>query len=68
MCRHSDSQSAHSEHVVRVNGVESGLMHLDLAAVFQQGSHDQSHDHHGGSPDAIMLPKADSVEHIAEVT
>ena len=58
MCRHSGSQSAHSEHVVRLNGVESGLMHLDLAAVF----------HHGGSPDAIMLPKANSVEHIAEVT
>ncbi len=47
--------------------MESGLLHLDLAAVFRPGSHDQSHDHHGGSPDAIMLPKADSVEHIAEV-
>ena len=60
--------STHSEHVVRINGVESGLMHHDLSAVFR--SHDASswsHDLRSGSPDAVMLPKADSVEHIAEV-
>ena len=60
-CCRGDSFSAHSEHVVRVNGVESGLLNLDLSGVFR------SCDFHGVSPDAIMLPKADTVEHIAEV-
>lgn len=60
-CRHGDSLSAHSEHVVRINGVESGLMHLDLSSVFR------SCDSHMVSPDAIMLPKVDSVDHIQEV-
>ena len=43
-------------------------MHHDLSAVFR--SHDASswsHDLRSGSPDALMLPKADSVDHIAEV-
>ena len=60
-CRRGDSLSTHSEYVVRVNGVESGLMHLDLSGVFR------SCDDHMVSPDSIMLPKVDSVEHIQEV-
>ena len=60
-CRHGDSLSVHSEHVVRVNGVESGLLNLDLSGAFR------SCDSHGVSPDAIMLPKTDTVDHIAEV-
>ncbi|CAI8022751.1 Citramalyl-CoA lyase, mitochondrial [Geodia barretti] len=59
--RRDDSQSSLSEHVVRVNGVGSGLMNLDLREVFR------SCDSHGVSPDAIMLPKVESVEHVAEL-
>ena len=69
-CRHGDSTTATSEHVVRVNGVESGLLNLDLAGVFQPKSRDsysESHDVHTESPDAIMLPKVDCIEHITEV-
>ena len=36
-------------------------MNLDLREVFM------SCDSHGVSPDAIMLPKVESVEHVAEV-
>lgn len=61
-CRRGDSASRHSEHVVRVNGIDSGLLHFDLQAVFK------SCDNHGVSPDAIMLPKVDTVEHIKEVS
>ena len=46
---------------MRINGVGSGLMNLDLREVFR------SCDSHGVSPDAIMLPKVESVEHVAEV-
>ena len=71
-CRRPGSVSANAEVVVRVNGVESGMLHQDLDALFShQGSHDpgsSSHDHKGGSPDAIMLPKVESVEHLLEVS
>ena len=60
--RRGDSASALSEHVVRVNGVNSGLMNSDLREVFR------SCDSHVMSPDAIMLPKVESAEHVAEVS
>ena len=70
-CRLSGSVSADAELVVRVNGVESGMLHQDLNALFGEGSHDPSslsHDYKGGSPDAIMLPKVENVEHLLEVS
>ena len=60
---------------MRINGVESGMLQQDLAAVFARGSCDQaakSHDHKSkshdpGEPHAVLLPKVDSVEHLLEV-
>ena len=50
-----------TEHVVRVNGVDSGLLKADLSAVFAgKPSPDQL-------PDALMLPKVESVEHLQQV-
>ena len=48
--------------MVRVNGVESGMMELDLAAVVGGAS-----DVPGEPPDALLLPKCDSVEHLRQV-
>ena len=59
--RHRNSASRLSEHVVRVNSVDSGLLHSDLRAVFR------SCEGHMMSPDAIMLPKVDTIEHLMEV-
>ena len=56
MCR-----GPNTEHAVRVNGVDSGLLSADLRAVF------------GGRPtldklpEALMLPKVDSVDHLQQV-
>lgn len=63
-CRSSGLAGAKAEHVVRINGFESGLLHDDLEAVFA-GSHDV--DSANGLPNAIMLPKCDSVEQLFEV-
>ena len=52
----------HQELVVRVNGVESGMMGQDLEAVVGGYS-----DVDGEIPDSIMLPKCDSVEHLRQV-
>ena len=49
---------------MRINGFESGLLHDDLEAVFA-GSHDVGST--DGLPNAIMLPKCDSVEQLFEV-
>ena len=70
-CRQPGRVSADAEVVVRVNGVESGMLHQDLDALFGGGSHDPSspsRDYKSGSPDAIMLPKVESVEHLLEVS
>ena len=50
-----------SELVVRVNGVDSGMMRSDIEAIFD-GTRDPSSD-----PEALMLPKVESVEHLREV-
>ena len=47
-----------SEYVIRVNGVESGLMSADLRAVFEAGPRE---------PDALMIPKCESIEHLQQV-
>lgn len=60
--RHGNSSTQLSEHVVRVNSIDSGLVNLDLREVFK------SCDSHKVSPDAVMLPKVETVEHVAEVT
>lgn len=63
-------RGAHQELVVRVNGVESGLMDLDLGAVLGR-SHESTGEGEevgGGVPDSIMLPKCDSVEHLRQVS
>ena len=64
--------SVHSEHVVRVNDAESGLLPLDLEAVFKScdpasWSHDLSHDPRGVMPDALLLPKVETTEQLQEV-
>lgn len=57
----STCRGPNTEHVVRVNGNDSGLLGADLKAVF------------GGNPppnklpDALMLPKVESVEHLQQV-
>ncbi|XP_064383467.1 citramalyl-CoA lyase, mitochondrial-like [Halichondria panicea] len=56
------SVGSKAELVVRINGFESGLVDDDLDAVYS-GSHDSG----GGLPDAIMLPKCDTPEHLAEL-
>ena len=57
-CHDGDSAG---ELVVRVNGIDSGMMRADLEAVLD-GSHDPSCD-----PEALVLPKVESVEHLQEV-
>ena len=51
--------------MVRVNGVDSGMMAQDLAAVL--GGSGQEVGVPSSRPDAIMLPKCDSVEHLRQV-
>ena len=51
--------------MVRINGFESGILHDDLEAVFCDSS--GKCDEVNGFPDAIMLPKCDSVEQLSEV-
>ena len=60
-CRTAESLSSRSEHAVRLNGVESGMLQADLGSVF--GDRLTIDD----TPHALMLPKADSVEHLFEV-
>ena len=48
---------------MRINGFASGMVQDDLTAVFS-GSHDVKE----GLPDAVMLPKCDSAEQLAEVS
>jgi len=72
-CRVKGRPSAHCEHIVRVNDVESGLLPLDLEAVFRSHdstswSHDLSHEPRGAFPDALLLPKVESVEHLEQVS
>ena len=71
-CRMKGCPSVHSEHVVRVNDTESGLLPLDLEAVFKScdpasWSHDLSHDPRGVMPDALLLPKVETTEQLQEV-
>ena len=67
-CRLSGLPSLMSEHVVRINGFESGMLHSDLEAVFCDPSgQSEGDDEVNGFPDAIMLPKCDSVEQLSEV-
>ena len=56
----------HQELCVRVNGVDSGLMGLDIEAVFGGRSCDLGEEP-SRIPDSIMLPKCDSIEHLREV-
>lgn len=60
-------QNPKAEKVVRVNAVDSGMIQADLAAIFGK-SHDQASESCDRSkPDALMLPKVDSEEHLAEL-
>ncbi len=52
----------HQELVVRINGMESGMMQEDLEVVVGGYS-----DVDGEVPDSILLPKCDSVEHLRQV-
>lgn len=61
-CRSAAQVGSRAEHVVRINGFESGMVGNDLAAVYTG-----SCDSEDGLPDAIMLPKCDSAEQLAEV-
>ena len=53
----------HQELVVRINGVESGMMELDLEVVVGGFAEVDG----GELPDSILLPKCDSVEHLRQV-
>ena len=58
---------------MRVNDTESGLLSLDLEAVFKprnpaSWSHDLSHDPRGITPDALLLPKVETTEQLQEVS
>ncbi len=54
----------HQEVVVRVNGVDSGMLQEDLSATLgNSGSGLQ-----GSVPDSLMLPKCESVEHLRQVS
>ena len=66
-CRSSGLASSASEHVVRINGFESGMLHSDLEAVFCDPAGRSEKDAVNGFPHAIMLPKCDSVEQLSEV-
>ena len=68
-CRASGLPSAWAEHMVRINGFESGMLHDDLEAVFcdTTGRRDETKDQVNGVPHAIMMPKCDSVEQLMEV-
>lgn len=57
----------HQELVVRVNGVDSGLMGLDLEAVLGRSHDSRTEGGVSGIPDSIMLPKCDSTEHLRQV-
>lgn len=67
-CRSSGLPSSKSEHIVRINGFESGMLHDDLEAVFCDPSGMSERDELNGFPHAIMLPKCDSVEQLLEVS
>ena len=67
-CRASGLPSAGAEHMVRINGFESGMLHDDLEAVFcDTTGRDETEDQVNGFPHAIMMPKCDSVEQLMEV-
>ena len=61
----ASGRGPHQELVVRVNGVDSGLLGSDLEAVLGR-SRDSEEEGVVSSkiPDSIMLPKCDSVEHL----
>ena len=63
---HYRANGCSSELVVRVNGVESGMMVHDLDTVLS-GSGQEGGGVVNRRPDAIMLPKCDSVEHLQQV-
>ena len=66
-CRGDGCSGPNQELVVRINGIDSGLMSLDLEAVLGR-SHDFSEEGVAeGIPDSIMFPKCDSVEHLRQV-
>ena len=79
---HCHSSSSSSEIVVRINGVDSGMMADDLAAIFWSGatvrteSNSSADFQSDGSrgvqepamcPDALMVPKLESVEQLKQV-
>lgn len=53
--------------MVRVNGVESGLLGEDLEAVFGRSCGSSKEGGANGIPDSIMLPKCDNIEHLRQV-
>ena len=52
-------QQSSSECVVRINGITSGLLSLDLTAVFMNSTENQL--------DTLMLPKCENIEHLKQV-
>ena len=63
-CRSSGSLS---ELMVRINGFNSGMLYDDLEAIFCDPTRGSEKDGVNGFPNAIMLPKCDSVEQLSEV-
>lgn len=63
-CRSSGSLS---ELMVRINGFNSGMLHDDLKAIFCDPTRGSEKDEVNGFPNAIMLPKCDSIEQLSEV-
>lgn len=55
----SVAQQSSSECVVRINGVTSELLSLDLTAVFMNSTNNQL--------DALMLPKCENIEHLKQL-
>ena len=66
-CRASGLPGALAEHVVRINGFESGMLHDDLEAIFSDTTGRSETDQVKGFPHAIMMPKCESVEQLMEV-
>ena len=57
---------SHQEVVVRVNGVDSGMLEEDLRKALS-GSGQKGGAVNTG-PDSIMLPKCESIEHLRQVS
>ena len=66
-CRSSGQPGSLSEHVVRINGFDSGMLHDDLEAVFCDPTGRSETDEVNSVPHAIMFPKCDGVEQLSEV-